>query len=69
MQRQAERFGTRVEMDIVTGVDLTRRPFKVVTYGGEYETQARSSPAVPRRALAFRARRKLSGRGCHLRHL
>ncbi len=40
MQKQAERFGTRVEMDIVTSVDLSQRPFKVVSYGGEYEAEA-----------------------------
>jgi thioredoxin reductase (NADPH) len=40
MQQQAERFGTRIEMDIVTGVDLSTRPFKVTTYGDEYETMA-----------------------------
>jgi len=40
MQKQAERFGTRIEMDIVTAVDLTARPFKVTTYGEEYETLA-----------------------------
>lgn len=38
MQKQAERFGARIEMDIVTAVDLAVRPFKVTTYGGEYET-------------------------------
>ena len=28
MQKQAERFGARIEMDIVTGVDLSAHPFK-----------------------------------------
>jgi thioredoxin reductase (NADPH) len=40
MQKQAERFGARFELDIVTAVDLAARPFKVTTYGGEYETLA-----------------------------
>ena len=40
MQKQAERFGARFELDIVTAVDLTTRPFKVTTYGEEYETLA-----------------------------
>jgi len=40
MQQQAERFGTRIEMDIVTGVDLSTQPFKVTTYGGEFEAPA-----------------------------
>jgi thioredoxin reductase (NADPH) len=40
MHSQAERFGTRFELDIVTGVDLSQHPFKVMTYGEEYEAQA-----------------------------
>jgi len=64
MQRQAERFGTRIEMDIVTAVDLSTRPLKVVTYGGEYETQAIiiSSGASPRK-LGVPGEREFSGRG------
>lgn len=64
MQRQAERFGARIEMDIVTEVDLSSRPFKVVTYGGELETQALivSSGASPRK-LGVPGEAELSGRG------
>jgi thioredoxin reductase (NADPH) len=64
MQRQAERFGTRIEMDIVTGVDLSSRPFKVITYGGELETQALivASGASPRK-LGVPGEAELSGRG------
>jgi thioredoxin reductase (NADPH) len=64
MQKHAERFGTRVEMDIVTGVDLTAKPFKVTTYSGELETQALiiSSGASPRK-LGVPGEEKLSGRG------
>jgi thioredoxin reductase (NADPH) len=40
MQQQAERFGTRVQMDEVTAVQLSNHPFKVTTYGGEVEAQA-----------------------------
>jgi len=40
MQQQAERFGTRVQMDEVTAVELTNHPFKVTTYGDEYEAEA-----------------------------
>lgn len=40
MQQQAERFGTKVQMDEVIAVELTNHPFKVTTYGGEYETKA-----------------------------
>lgn len=64
MQKQAERFGTRIEMDIVTAVDLSGRPFKVETYGGEYETQALvvASGASPRK-LGVAGEAELSGRG------
>ncbi len=34
-QQQAERFGTRVEQDHVSAVDLSKRPFKVTTVGGK----------------------------------
>jgi len=40
MQQQAERFGTRVVMDEVTAVALSAHPFKVTTYGDEYEAKA-----------------------------
>jgi thioredoxin reductase (NADPH) len=64
MQRQAERFGARFEMDIVTGVDLSARPYKVVTHGGEYETQALivASGASPRK-LDIPGEQHFSGRG------
>ncbi len=64
MHKQAERFGAQVEMDIVTGVDLSTQPFKVVTYGGEYETQALivASGASPRK-LGVPGEAEFSGRG------
>ncbi len=64
MQRQAERFEARIEMDIVTGVDLASRPFKVETYGGELETQSLilASGASPRK-LGIPGEAELSGRG------
>jgi thioredoxin reductase (NADPH) len=37
-QKQAERFGSRVEFDTATEVDLTQRPFRVKTYNTEYVT-------------------------------
>ena len=40
MQQQAERFGTKVQMDEVTAVELSTHPFKVTTYGEEYEAKA-----------------------------
>lgn len=64
MQKQAERFGARIEMDIVTAVDLSARPFKVMTYGSEYETQALivASGASPRK-LGVPGEEQFSGRG------
>jgi len=38
-QKQAERFGTRVEFDTATAVELSSRPFKVTTYNREYLTE------------------------------
>ena len=35
-QKQAERFGARVEFDTATEVDLSQRPFRVKTYNLEY---------------------------------
>ena len=35
-QRQAERFGAKVEFDIANSVDFNQRPFKVATDSGEY---------------------------------
>ena len=64
MQKQAERFGTRIEMDIVTAVDLSSHPFKVTTYGGELETQSLivASGASPRK-LGVPGEEEYSGRG------
>ena len=64
MQKQAERFNTRIEMDIVTRVDLSSQPFKVETYGGEHETQALivASGASPRK-LGVPGEAEFSGRG------
>jgi thioredoxin reductase (NADPH) len=64
MHRQAERFGTRFEIDIVTGVDLSQHPFKVSTYGDEYEAQALiiSSGASPRK-LRVPGEADFAGRG------
>lgn len=35
-QKQAERFGAKIEFDTATAVDLSTRPFKVTTYNREY---------------------------------
>jgi thioredoxin reductase (NADPH) len=38
-QKNAERFGARLEYDAATEVDLSSRPFTVKTYGKEYHTK------------------------------
>ncbi|MBI5714830.1 MAG: thioredoxin-disulfide reductase [Chloroflexi bacterium] len=41
MKAQAEKFGTRIQYDYVSEVDLTKgSPFKVKTYSQEYEAKA-----------------------------
>ena len=38
-QKNAERFGTRIEYDTATEVDLSSRPFLVKTYSKSYKTE------------------------------
>ena len=38
-QSQAEQFGAEIVYDSATEVDLNQRPFKVTTYGGEYQAE------------------------------
>src|SRR4030066_2267990 len=38
-QKQAERFGARVEYDTATEVDLSQQPFFIRTYNGEYQAE------------------------------
>jgi thioredoxin reductase (NADPH) len=64
MQQQAERFGARFEMDIVTSVDLSQRPFRVTTYGEEYEAQALIvSSGASARKLGVPGELQFAGRG------
>lgn len=64
MQQQAERFGTRVQMDEVTAVDLSSHPFKVTTYGDEYGAKALviATGASPRK-LGVPGEAEFAGRG------
>jgi thioredoxin reductase (NADPH) len=39
-QKQAERFGAEIVFDSATEVDLSERPFKVTTYGSEYQAES-----------------------------
>jgi thioredoxin reductase (NADPH) len=63
-QKQAERFGARVEFDSATAVDLSTRPFKVTTYNREYlaETLIITTGASPNR-LKIPGEEKLTGKG------
>ncbi len=63
-QKQAERFGARLEMDTATAVDLSQRPFRVKTYAGEYlaDTLIIATGATPHH-LEVPGESELTGRG------
>jgi thioredoxin reductase (NADPH) len=64
MQKQAERFGARIEFDSITSVDLTRRPFRLVGNNAEYEARSLivATGASPRK-LGVPGEKELTGRG------
>jgi thioredoxin reductase (NADPH) len=63
-QKQAERFGARVEFDTASEVDLSSRPFRVSTYNGQYrpETLVIATGATPIH-LDIPGEKELTGRG------
>jgi thioredoxin reductase (NADPH) len=63
-QKQAERFGAKVEFDTATEVDLSHRPFHVKTYNGEYlaDTLIVATGATPLH-LDVPGEQELTGRG------
>ncbi|MBM3145906.1 MAG: thioredoxin-disulfide reductase [Chloroflexi bacterium] len=63
-QKQAERFGARIEYDSVTALDLSERPFKITTYGGEHyaKTLILTTGANPRK-LEAPGEEEFNGRG------
>jgi len=63
-QKQAERFGARLEFDTATEVDLSQRPFRVKTYNGEYLANSLiiTTGATPRH-LGVPGEVELTGRG------
>jgi len=63
-QKQAERFGARLEFDTATEVDLSQRPFRVKTYHGEYLANSLiiTTGATPRH-LGVPGEVELTGRG------
>ncbi len=63
-QKQAERFGARIEFDTANTVDLSRRPFHVIGDAGEYEADALiiATGASPNH-LNVPGERELTGKG------
>lgn len=63
-QQQAEKFGTSIVYDQVTGVDLSQRPFNISTYSQVYTTDALiiTTGASPR-LLNVPGEKELTGRG------
>jgi len=64
LQSHAERFGAQVQIDTVTAVDLSRRPFRLTGYNGEYRARALilSTGAAPRK-LNVPGETEFTGRG------
>ena len=63
-QKQAERFGAKTEFDTATQVDLSKRPFKVQTFGATFlaDTLIIASGATARH-LEVPGEKELTGRG------
>ncbi len=63
-QKQAQRFGARIEYDTVTAIDFSQRPYKVSTYNGAYlaETIIITTGATPIH-LNVPGESELTGRG------
>lgn len=64
MQQQSERFGTKIVIDEVTGVDFKSKPFKIFTGSGQYtaESVLISTGASPRK-LGLKSEGDFSGKG------
>ena len=59
LQKQAERFGTKILLEDATEVDFSSRPFKVATDGQDYTADSRdSSRQALRRAGSVWIRRR-----------
>ena len=64
MRAQAERFGTETLRGDVTGIDLSRRPFRVVTSEGELHARALIlATGASARLLGLSSERVLMGHG------
>ena len=64
LQKQAERFGARIEMGTVDSVDLSSRPFKITVDGEMVETQSIIiSTGAGHRHLGLESEEKLENKG------
>ncbi len=64
LQKQAERFGARIEMATVDSVDLSSRPFKISVDGEMIETQSIIiSTGAGHRHLGLESEEKLENKG------
>lgn len=63
-QRQAEKFGARLEFDSATEIDLSSRPFQVKTYNSSYFTDSLiiATGATPRQ-LNIPGEKEFTGKG------
>jgi len=63
-QKQAERFGARVEIDSATSVDLSQRPFRVTSFNGQFlaDSLIIATGATPDHLL-IPGENELTGRG------
>lgn len=63
-QKQAERFGSKIEVDTITKVDLSSRPFQLWSNGTHYTTEALiiATGAIPR-LLGLPQEQELMGYG------
>jgi thioredoxin reductase (NADPH) len=63
-QQQAEKFGAEIVFDSATEVDLSQRPFKVTTYGGEYLAESLIlATGASVRELGVPGEKEFTGRG------
>lgn len=71
LQKQAERFGTEVAFDMITSVDLSKRPFTLKgDMGGEYTCDALIiATAPPPCTSVLKARSSTRARASRLRHV
>jgi thioredoxin reductase (NADPH) len=64
MRKQAARFGAEFKAGAITGVDLSKRPFKISTGKDEFETRALIIAAgASARMIGLESERKLLGYG------